>query len=52
MYCLNEEGTILVNSKLINIEQDTKNNIHSVWRSGKISHSVGFSSVDRTPNPL
>ena len=38
-------------SYLINIKPDTKINSQSMWRSGKISHSAGFRSVDRTFEP-
>ena len=43
---------IMQNQQFINIKQDTDNNSQSGWRSGKISHSAEFRSVDRTPNPL
>ena len=38
------------NQLFINFKQDAENNSQSEWRSGKISHSAGFRSVDRTPN--
>ena len=43
----------LQNQQFINIKQDTeKKKQSSRWRSGKISYSAGFRSMDRTPNPL